>query len=1151
MKRKTKHNLWIAFSLCLIVTMILTSVVTADFFYASSPVHATELAVGGFSSVTLTPVRATYAQTNGRCDYTKKIQSFAKNYSLDGASQTGTVELSATVVSTTDATQSLSAEAGTKTLTIPASTKQDTALSALSGYVSSRVYEMADTAKPSLSAESTTVTGYASDIKSVAGWNLANPGTSSATVEYRAIGTATTQWSGELTSKNAGDTFSAGGYKYYILSKTAERARVFAKSNLGTASWSDALSLSASTSNLQYTALVNAGYNVNVPDVTADSTDCSLITHEELEASSEGYISTSLREALYLAAKGVNVWLGSLCENSYAFNVGTNSGCVYGSETSHCHHVVPAYTIVLDQQVYTYDGTYTSPTITYTGSKEVTHNASVSYYDSTPTYVIRPQSTSATNSVGSTLSAYAASNSTTVVGIDNSKNSLDVAIAGKEITNAVVGTTYQLSYTGANTTADSGYEKYVSALIYAADNLSTPLYYGRLGKVTSASGTVDITLPSELSDGASYILAVFEETSSDETQKTYTMSAPQLAFFTAHLTENESFDDDSTVPSEDIGKKRTEISDETPADDGGITGPMSVDTLSEGEESAADKINPTAEKIEAISGMVEIITSGYSMLQDSYNELEDEYQSILDYVYGEDEKYVGQVTTEKVIEQLNQNEKDAIDLAVKEALENAETLNSEAQEIQKSISKSIEAILDGEEYNTSGMPEELVTALNLVQEMKGNVAVMQSTIDTCTAMLSTIKNALELDDVATSAQIIAAIQSLKNNVASLSEKVNVLTTQNTELTAENATLKQQVANGTGTPSNVVDRTSASYTSGYNAGYISGMQSAYADNATLIELTSRNSTLSMQNSTLTTRNTTLANQAELLEAENKTLTTENKVLKKDVTALADEIDTIYYELLKDELSLYSLEEELTLYSLDITVTDAKNKLRKIKKTITELKNTYAKVVAQNESLVDKYEKVADQNETLQEANKSLKETNTQLQTSVDTLSSQKETLSLQVKTLQEEKTNLVTQVSSLESENVSLKELAEKPAQVITITVTPTPEPTATPTPVPETEIIIPGEGEGFKPEPTDAPIAEAPIEGNPLTGEGNVFHTADPDTPSDSTEQAKESNTIVQLIAIGVAFVILIGAVIYFLVIRPNRKASDADEDVDEDEETA
>ena len=58
--------------------------------------------------------------------------------------------------------------------------------------------------------------------------------------------------------------------------------------------------------------------------------------------------------------------------------------------------------------------------------------------------------------------------------------------------------------------AQAGNNEYVSCVIYSKDAPSDIIYYGKLGKANSASGTVNLRLPIEVQNGK-YNLAVFNE----------------------------------------------------------------------------------------------------------------------------------------------------------------------------------------------------------------------------------------------------------------------------------------------------------------------------------------------------------------------------------------------------------------------------------------------------------------------------------------------------------------------------------------------------------------------------------------------------------------------------------------------------------------
>ncbi|MBQ8007809.1 MAG: leucine-rich repeat protein [Lachnospiraceae bacterium] len=117
----------------------------------------------------------------------------------------------------------------------------------------------------------------------------------------------------------------------------------------------------------------------------------------------------------------------------------------------------------------------------------------------------------------SVLSAYDKSELTGNVKfmIENSGLALQSEIAGKKLTNIIPGKTYKVPYTGASTSiadsanAGTGAKLFVAAAIYDSNN--NLLYRGELAEVTSASGSVDITIPADLDTSKTYKLALYEE----------------------------------------------------------------------------------------------------------------------------------------------------------------------------------------------------------------------------------------------------------------------------------------------------------------------------------------------------------------------------------------------------------------------------------------------------------------------------------------------------------------------------------------------------------------------------------------------------------------------------------------------------------------
>jgi len=482
---------------------------------------------------------------------------------------------------------------------------------------------------------------------------------------------------------------------------------------------------------------------------------------------------------------------------------------------------------------------------------------------------------------------------------------------------------------------------------------------------------------------------------------------------------------------------------------GGVSSPA------DGDESAADKI-------ESIGGMIEIITNNYNQLSEQYDNLEGEYQTILDYVYGEDEKTVDQVTAEEVAAQIEKNKKEAIDAAVAEALKNAEDLNSDAETIQKELAETIDAIMEGEDVATEGMSVELAASLGKVQEMQANVTAMQSAVEGYESVLSTIQSALGLDSTATSAEIIAAIQGLKDQVAELSEKV-------TKLEAEKAALEAQLAeNGTykagyekgyadGVASVDTSTNSNTYKTGYDAGYKDGYDDGHGDgynegllansgtgngnesgtdnSEQIATLTAQVTALTKENkelteevksltatkekleadvtaldksvTSLTKENTDLKSNVNTLNASVDTLTKENSDLKAEVTTLDKSVDTLTKENTDLEAEVKTLDKSVN--SLTKENTDLKADVKDLNKSVTSLTKENTELKSSVSTLTTSVD--------------SLEKENTSLETEVSTLTSKTTELNNTISTLTTSNTNLKSQITSLKQQIENLKDAA--------------------------------------------------------------------------------------------------------------------------------
>lgn len=325
----------------------------------------------------------------------------------------------------------------------------------------------------------------------------------------------------------------------------------------------------------------------------------------------------------------------------------------------------------------------------------------------------------------------------------------------------------------------------------------------------------------------------------------------------------------------------------------------------------------TADKIESITGMVNQITASYNALKEDYDSLKTDYQKVIDSIYGEDEKTVDQVTSQQIINQINKNQQDAITAAVNEALENADNFETHSAAVQQSIAVVIDDILDGKTVDTSTLDPALQTQLEEVKNMKAEIDGMQNGSDAYASFLETLRSALSLDDTADAAKILESIQSLKDQVATLTSQLNTKTTTISKIqaklstTADGDDLVALVGTGTGdttaaynkgynagyaagkaensnSSSNNNSNYQTGYTTGYNAGYVAGSQSSGNNSTATVQiasLTSQVSSLTKENATLEAKVDTLSSENKTLESDKKSLQSENETLSEENTTLS--------------------------------------------------------------------------------------------------------------------------------------------------------------------------------------------------------------------------------------------------------------------------
>lgn len=454
----------------------------------------------------------------------------------------------------------------------------------------------------------------------------------------------------------------------------------------------------------------------------------------------------------------------------------------------------------------------------------------------------------------------------------------------------------------------------------------------------------------------------------------------------------------------------------------GLESGISTENKGRGEESTADKIN-------SISGMVQIITDSYNTLKVQYGDLEKDYQKVIDYVYGEDEKTVDQVTADQIISQLEANKQSEIAAAVEAALADSDNFNSYSVALQKKIAGTIDKILDGEEADTTDLQPELAAALADVKTMQTELAAMKSGSSAYAEFLQTLRTALSLDDTADAATILESIQGLKIQVASLTSDLTEANTTIGKIQSKLATdktgddLVALVGKGDGD-------TDAAYKEGYNAGYAAGKKDAESSSNT----GSGTSSADYQNgynagyvagtkaNTGTGTGSSDSAQAQILSLtkENASLTSDNKELTNTVETLQDGIDDLYESVTSTAASTASLK--------GASAAGYVSKLSKVKDLYNELSKNASAAATENSALSGSNEKLKAANKTLTTSTKNLKESNKTLKQKNEKLTTQNKALTEKNKTLTSKNSSLTSENNSLRAANSSLKtQASSRPA----------------------------------------------------------------------------------------------------------------------------
>ena len=446
----------------------------------------------------------------------------------------------------------------------------------------------------------------------------------------------------------------------------------------------------------------------------------------------------------------------------------------------------------------------------------------------------------------------------------------------------------------------------------------------------------------------------------------------------------------------------------------GLESGISTEDKGRGEESTADKIN-------SISSMVAVITDSYNSLKAQYGDLEQDYQKVINYVYGEDEKTVDQVTADQIVSQLEANKQSAISAAVEAALADSDNFNTYSTALQKKIAGTIDKILDGGEADTTDLQPELAAALAEVKTMQTELAAMSSGSSAYAEFLQTLRTALSLEDTADAATILESIQGLKNQVASLTADLTEANTTIGKIQSKLATdktgddLVALVGKGDGD-------TDAAYKNGYNAGYAAGKKDA--ENSSNTSTGSGTSSADYQNgynagyvagtkaNAGTSTGSSETAQILSLTKENASLTSDNKELTNTVETLQDGIDDLYDSVTSTAASTASLK--------GASAASYVSKLSKVKDLYNELSKDASAAVTENSALSSSNEKLKKANKTLTTTAANLKTTNKSLKQKNEKLTTQNKALTEKNKTLTSKNSSLTSENNSLRSSNSSLK-----------------------------------------------------------------------------------------------------------------------------------
>lgn len=370
------------------------------------------------------------------------------------------------------------------------------------------------------------------------------------------------------------------------------------------------------------------------------------------------------------------------------------------------------------------------------------------------------------------------------------------------------------------------------------------------------------------------------------------------------------------------------------------------------------RLSALSEKIASLASMLGVSTEGKSdsnimdeiiqkvvALTKDYDTVNKNYNKIVKKIYGADDTV------------------DVSNKSVDEVLAAIDSLSGDTSVIAKQLQEAI----TGKTVSESDV-KELSALLDQVKTMKNN-------LDQKSVLLNQIMEVLGITD---SAQIIQTILNLKAQVESLEK-------ENAELKAGGAT----TGGGKGyTKDTEVNTSSASYTSGYNAGYSKAAMELPNNGTDSLALAAQITSLTNSNSSLTKENVSLKEENETLSNDNKEVSSKYKSLQSENAELKEENETL---------------------SNDNKEVSSKNK---------SLQSENTSLKEENETLSNGNKEVSSKYKSLKNENEKLKDNNGSLSTKVKTLTKTNGKLSDSVKTLKAQVSSLKTQVNSLKNNSSS-------------------------------------------------------------------------------------------------------------------------------------